>query len=81
MDTENQHQEPESASAMLVDGMHFAGAIDDFRIDLDAEVSVGGAGVGPPAAPPPSAGHGRLHGDGCYLDPAQKAPTGEWPPC
>jgi putative redox protein len=47
MDTENQHQELESASATLVDGMHFAGAIDDFRIDLDAEASVGGAGVGP----------------------------------
>lgn len=47
METENQNQEMESASATLVDGMHFAGAIDDVRIDLDAEASVGGAGVGP----------------------------------
>ncbi len=47
MDTENQHQELESASATLVKEMHFAGAIDDVRIDLDAEPSVGGAGVGP----------------------------------
>ena len=47
MDTENQHQELKSASATLVDGMHFAGVIGDVRIDLDAEASVGGAGVGP----------------------------------
>lgn len=47
MDTENQHQELESASATLVKEMHFVGAIDDVRIDLDAEPSVGGAGVGP----------------------------------
>ncbi len=47
MDTENQHQELESASATLVEGMHFAGTIDDARIDLDAEVSVGETGVGP----------------------------------
>ena len=47
MDTENQHEELESASATLVDGMHFAGAIDDDRIDLDAEESIGGVGFGP----------------------------------
>ena len=47
MDTENQNQELESASATLMDGMHFAGAIDSFRIDLDAVASVGGVGAGP----------------------------------
>jgi putative redox protein len=47
MDTENQHKELESASATLVDGMHFAGAIGDDRIDLDAEENAGGVGVGP----------------------------------
>lgn len=47
METENPHQDLESASATLVEGMHFAGAIDDVRIDLDAEPSVGGAGFGP----------------------------------
>ena len=47
MNTEHQDQELESASATLVDGMHFAGAIGDDRIDLDAEASVGGVGVGP----------------------------------
>lgn len=47
MDTENQYQDLESASATLVEGMRFAGAIDDVHIDLDAETSVGGAGAGP----------------------------------
>jgi putative redox protein len=45
--TENKDQEPETASATLADGMHFVGEIDNFRIDLDAEVSVGGVGAGP----------------------------------
>lgn len=71
MDTENQIQELESASATLVDGMRFAGAIDDVRIDLDAEANVGGAGVGPQPHRLLPAFVGRLHGDGCYLDPAQ----------
>ena len=73
METENQNQEMESASATLVDGMHFAGAIDDVRIDLDAEASVGGAGVGPQPHRLLLAFDGRLHGNGCHPDPAQKA--------
>lgn len=47
MNTQNQHQEQESASATLVEGMHFAGAIDTMSIDLDAEEIVGGTGAGP----------------------------------
>jgi putative redox protein len=47
MDTENNNQELEYASVMLVDGLHFAGDIDGVRIDLDAEESVGGVGAGP----------------------------------
>jgi len=45
--TENKDQEPETASATLADGMHFVGNIEGFRIDLDAEESVGGVGAGP----------------------------------
>jgi putative redox protein len=47
MDTANNDQELESASATLVDGLHFAGDIGGFRIDLDAEENVGGVGAGP----------------------------------
>src|SRR6266567_5347353 len=47
METENQNQELESASATLVADMHFAGTIDGFRIDLDASASTGGVGAGP----------------------------------
>jgi putative redox protein len=47
METENHQQELESASATLMEGMHFVGAIDDVRIDLDAEANVGGTGGGP----------------------------------
>ena len=47
MDTANNNQELESASARLVDGMHFAGDIGGVRIDLDAEENVGGVGAGP----------------------------------
>ncbi len=47
MATENKDQEPETASATLADGMHFVGNIEGFRIDLDAEESVGGVGAGP----------------------------------
>jgi putative redox protein len=47
VETENKDQEPETASATLEDGMHFVGEIDNFRIDLDAEESVGGVGAGP----------------------------------
>lgn len=47
MATENKAQEVETASATLADGMHFIGNIEGFRIDLDAEGSVGGVGDGP----------------------------------
>ena len=40
-------QERETASATLVRDMHFIGAMDDFRMDLDAEKSAGGVGAGP----------------------------------
>jgi hypothetical protein len=43
MDTANSDQELESASATLVDGLHFAGDIGGLRIDLAAEENVGGA--------------------------------------
>lgn len=36
----------ESASVTLDDGMHFIGDIDGYRIDLDADASVGGRGAG-----------------------------------
>src|SRR5438876_11505881 len=45
--TENKDQEVETASATLADGMHFIGNIEGFRMDLDAEESVGGVGAGP----------------------------------
>jgi putative redox protein len=45
--TQNQDQEVETASATLADGMHFIGNIEGFRMDLDAEESVGGVGAGP----------------------------------
>ena len=47
MATENKDQEVETASATLADGMHFIGNIEGFRMDLDAEESVGGVGAGP----------------------------------
>ena len=47
MATVNQDQEPETASATLAAGMHFIGNIEGFRIDLDAEESVGGVDAGP----------------------------------
>ena len=47
METANSDQELESASATLVDGLHFAGDIGGVRIDLDAEENVGGVGAGP----------------------------------
>lgn len=47
METENKDQEVETASATLVSGMHFVGEIDGFRMNLDAEESVGGVGAGP----------------------------------
>ena len=47
MDTANNDQELESASATLVGGMHFAGDIGGVRIDLDAEGNLGGVGAGP----------------------------------
>ena len=47
METESKDQEPETASATLASGMHFVGEIDGFRMDLDAEETVGGGGAGP----------------------------------
>ena len=47
METENKDQEVETASATLASGMHFVGEIDGFRMDLDAEQTVGGVGAGP----------------------------------
>ena len=47
MATENKAQESETASVTLADGMHFVGNVEGFRIDLDAEESVGGVGAGP----------------------------------
>jgi putative redox protein len=47
METESKDQEPETASATLVSGMHFVGEIDGFHMDLDAEATVGGVGAGP----------------------------------
>ncbi len=47
MGTANNDQELESASVILVDGLHFAGDICGVRIDLDAEESGGGVGAGP----------------------------------
>src|SRR6266567_497309 len=81
METENQNQEMESASATLVDGMHFAGAIDDVRIDLDAEASVGGAGVGPqPHRLLLLAMAGCTAMDIISILRKKRKP-GEWPPC
>ena len=37
----------ESASVSLVEGMHFVGEIDGFRIDTDAKEEAGGVGAGP----------------------------------
>lgn len=47
MAIDNKDQELETASVTLVEGMHFGGAIDRFRIDLDAAEHVGGKGAGP----------------------------------
>jgi putative redox protein len=47
METENTGHELETASVTLAEGMHFVGAIDSFRMDLDAETYVGGVGAGP----------------------------------
>jgi putative redox protein len=47
VETENKDQEVETTSATLASGMHFVGEIDGFRMDLDAEESVGGVGAGP----------------------------------
>jgi hypothetical protein len=47
--TENKDQELETASVTLAEGMHFAGAIDGFHIDLDAEEYAGGTGPSPTA--------------------------------
>src|SRR6266496_6183664 len=47
METESKDQEVETASATLASGMHFVGEIDGFRMDLDAEETVGGVGAGP----------------------------------
>jgi hypothetical protein len=41
METNGNTQNVENASVTLADGLHFVGDIDGFRIDLDAEESVG----------------------------------------
>jgi putative redox protein len=46
METNGNTQNMENASVTLADGLHFVGDIDGFRIDLDAEESVGGQGAG-----------------------------------
>ncbi len=81
MDTATNDQELESASVTLVDGLHFAGDIGGVRIDLDAEERVGGVGAGPQPHRLLPAGDGRLHGNGCPGDPAEKTPAGAWPQC
>lgn len=43
----NNRQELQNATVALVESMHFIGMIDDFRIDVDADESVGGTGAGP----------------------------------
>ncbi len=47
METKNIGQELEMASVTLTEGVHFVGALDSFRIDLDAEKDVGGVDAGP----------------------------------
>lgn len=47
METTNTDQELETASATWLGGMHFVGEMEGFRLDLDAEETVGGTGAGP----------------------------------
>src|SRR3984893_11750565 len=47
VETEHKDQELETAAVTLADGMHFVGTIEGFRLDLDAEGHIGGAGAGP----------------------------------
>jgi putative redox protein len=47
MTTEKKDQELETASVTLAEGMHVIGALDSFRVDLDAEEDAGGMGSGP----------------------------------
>ena len=67
METVNKDQELELASVTLVDGLHFA------------EGSVGGVGAGPQPHRLLPVFDGWMHSHGCPLDPAEEAPTGEWP--
>ncbi len=46
-ETDGETRNAESASVALKEGMHFVGEIDGFRLDTDAERSVGGVGAGP----------------------------------
>ncbi len=46
-DAIDDHQKLQNATVALAEGMHFVGSIDDFRVDVDADESVGGTGVGP----------------------------------
>ena len=46
MGANDQSQGVENASVALAEGMHFVGDVDGFRVDLDAEESVGGTGAG-----------------------------------
>jgi putative redox protein len=43
---QEKNRSPESASVALVEGMHFVGEVDGFRLDLDAEEGVGGKNAG-----------------------------------
>ncbi len=47
MEAENENSKLESGSVSLVDGMHFIGEVDGYRIDTDATKDVGGTGAGP----------------------------------
>ena len=44
--TDKNNQQRESASVSLIEGMHFVGEAEGFRMDLDAEEEVGGRGAG-----------------------------------
>jgi putative redox protein len=45
--TDKKTPDTESASVYLVEGMHFVGEIDGFRIDMDAKEEAGGVGARP----------------------------------
>ena len=47
MKMDDETQKVENASVVLAEDMHFVGDTDGFRVDTDAEESVGGKGAGP----------------------------------